>query len=85
MFSVRVSTYTYFCEEVWKKWCIQKLEKTDPNFYKLILEENNLKSEEAIFIDDRVSYVEVAKSLGIKSMLFINSEKLKEDLGKLID
>ena len=19
--------YTYFCEEVWKKWCIQKLEK----------------------------------------------------------
>ena len=48
------------------------LTKTDPKFYKKALEELNLKSNEALFIDDIQSYLDVAAKLGIKTELYRN-------------
>lgn len=65
--------------------CLQEIEKTNPSFYKIILSENNLKPDEVLFIDDRISYLETAQNLGIKTILFTNSEKLEQDLKNIID
>ena len=48
------------------------LTKTDPKFYEKALEELNLKSNEALFIDDIQSYLDVAAELGIKTELYRN-------------
>lgn len=44
--------------------------KTDPRAYQLVLQENNLKPEEALFFDDSVQNIEVAGSLGIVARKF---------------
>lgn len=52
--------------------------KPDPEFYNKILEEENSKPTDAIFIDDSPKNVETANDLGIISILFESCEKLKK-------
>jgi beta-phosphoglucomutase-like phosphatase (HAD superfamily) len=40
--------------------------KPDPEYFKLVLKENNLKAEEVIYIDDSEKNLESAKTLGIR-------------------
>lgn len=61
----------------------QRMEKTDMKFYQLILSENNLKPEETLFVDDRPVYIDCAKKVGIKTILFKDSKSFKEELKKL--
>ena len=56
--------------------------KTDPNFYKEILNRSKIVPGETVFIDDRKSHIEVAKKLKINVILFENLLKLKKDLKK---
>jgi len=44
----------------------------------------NVKSEEAIFIDDKERNTKAAEALGIKSIIFKNFDQFKKDLEKLI-
>ena len=41
------------------------LRKPDPDFYKMVLQENNLDPSETLFIDDSIQNLEPAKKLGI--------------------
>ena len=56
--------------------------KPDPEAYKLLLEENELKPEESLYFDDSENNVKVAKDLGIKAYQYKGPEDLKEVLKK---
>jgi len=55
--------------------------KKDNSFFK-VLNTLNLKPEECLFIDDKDINLEVAKSIGINSIKFVNCKELKKDLEK---
>ena len=52
--------------------------KPNPEAYKIILRENNLKPEECIYFDDVKENIDIATSLGIKSFLFEGVAKTRE-------
>ena len=56
------------------------LTKEDRKPFEIILKENNLRSSECLFIDDKERNASIAKSFGINSIVFNNIEQLKCDL-----
>jgi epoxide hydrolase-like predicted phosphatase len=54
--------------------------KPDPMIYKLALGKLHVPAKEAIFIDDLLTYVKGAESVGIKSIQFSNISQLAKDL-----
>lgn len=60
--------------------CDIGLIKTNPNYYREILKDSDLKPQESLFIDDQKSHLDAAKKLGINTILFENLPKLKRDL-----
>lgn len=58
--------------------------KPDPKFFMHILEENKLKPEECIFVDDKDVNVESAREISINAIQYHNFEQLKTDLEKYI-
>jgi len=63
--------------------CIDKIRKPSPESFRLILKKMRVLPEQAIFIDDKQENLDAAKSLGMKTVLFVNNEKLKNDFIKL--
>jgi|SRR6185437_16286483 len=61
----------------------EKMRKPAPEFYQLLLDRNNIKPEEAIFIDDNYRNVLAAEKLGIRSIHFTSAAALKEKLEEL--
>ena len=57
-----------------------KMIKPDPAIYQLLLERNQLKPEDCIFIDDTLENVEAAIALGIDGLLFTSPEQFASDL-----
>ena len=60
-----------------------KIRKPDEKFFNLPLRELNLKPGECVFIDDKQKNIDAAEKLGIKGILFEDTEQLKEDLKRL--
>lgn len=60
--------------------CEVGLRKPDKKIYELTLTKLNLKASECIFIDDEPRYIAAASKLGINSILYQNSNQLKEEL-----
>jgi HAD superfamily hydrolase (TIGR01509 family) len=58
------------------------LDKKEKEFYRILLEKIKCKPKECLFIDDRQDFLNIAKLLGIKTILFKNAEQLKSDLRK---
>lgn len=56
--------------------------KPDIEAWKLILFENNLKANECIYFDDQQKNLDSAESLGIRSFLFTDEEKLEKIIEK---
>jgi 2-haloacid dehalogenase len=56
------------------------MRKPFPEFYQLLLNRYNAKSQEALFIDDNLRNVKAAEGLGIKSIQFQDPENLKSQL-----
>lgn len=54
--------------------------KPDPETFKNLLSENNLKPEECIYFDNSKENIEVANGLGIKAFLFEEIEGFKRTL-----
>ncbi|MEK6966207.1 MAG: HAD-IA family hydrolase [Thermoproteota archaeon] len=54
--------------------------KPDRRIFKYVLGNVPFKSSEIFFIDDKISNVQVANSIGIKSIKYVNAKKLKQDL-----
>jgi len=58
------------------------IKKPDPDFFNIALKEIKAKPEECLFIGDDLKNIDIAKSLGINSILFTTPKKLKIDLAK---
>lgn len=54
--------------------------KPDRRIFKYVLGNVPFKSSEIFFIDDKISNVQVANSIGIKGIKYANAKKLKQDL-----
>jgi len=54
--------------------------KPDKRLFKYVLGNVPCRSSEIFFIDDKISNVQTANSIGIKSIKYFNSKKLKQDL-----
>ena len=57
-----------------------KMIKPNSDIYQLLLERNQLKPEDCIFIDDTLENVEAAIALGIDGLLFTSPEQFASDL-----
>lgn len=58
----------------------EKMRKPFPEFYKVLLDRYNVKPRETLFIDDNLRNINAAKELGIDTIHFSTSEKMKEEL-----
>src|SRR3989304_7289123 len=56
--------------------------KPEPQIYKILLQRNNLKPENCIFIDDSSDNIVAAQNLGIATIKFTSPEQLVDELGK---
>jgi glucose-1-phosphatase len=54
--------------------------KPDPEAYEFVLNENNLKPSEVLFIDDSIQNIEAADKLGLKT-IFLKKDMRVEELG----
>lgn len=54
--------------------------KNSPKIFLKLIEDLKIEPEEAVFIDDDEKNVKVAKSVGVKGIVFKNLEQLKKDL-----
>jgi FMN phosphatase YigB (HAD superfamily) len=59
-----------------------KERKPDPEIFKYVLEDSQLKPEETLFIDDMLSNLEIAQTFGIVTCQFNKPDRLDEVLGK---
>ena len=57
--------------------------KPNPDFYRYILNDEGIKPEDAIFVDDFEENVSAAKKLQIKSILFTDSHSLGHHIKRL--
>ncbi len=61
-----------------------KMAKPDPRIYEWVLEQIDVKPEEAIFVDDFIENIHAANRLGIHGILFKSTDQVKTDIQKLI-
>ncbi len=61
-----------------------RMAKDSKEIFTHTLKKLNVKPEECIFIDDVKKFVEVAKSVGMKGILFKDNSQLKSNLKKLL-
>lgn len=57
--------------------------KNEKGSFEKVLKEMNLSPEEAVIVDDNEKNIQRAKSIGMKVILFKNTEQLLNDLSKL--
>jgi len=88
-----LTNYTYeWLDEIFQKYDLapyfdqilissrSKLIKPEPEAFLKILELLQVAKEEAAFIDDRQGHVDASNKIGLKAFLFVDNEKLKQDL-----
>ena len=56
------------------------LSKPDPEFFRIILESEGVKAEDAVFIDDRKENCDAALSLGIRAIHFTDAPSLEKEI-----
>ena len=57
--------------------------KPDKRIYEHVIRKTPFKKNELIVIDDKTSNIEAAKSVGIRSILYSNVERLQKDLQEI--
>lgn len=62
--------------------CKLNARKDNILFFKKIIDENNLNTEDIIYFDDVKKYVDTAKTLGINSYVFKNLDQIKRLLNE---
>jgi len=56
------------------------MSKPDPDFYRYILKKEGIKPKNTVFVDDSEENILSAQKIGINSILFTDSESLKEQI-----
>jgi len=64
--------------------CTEGLRKPERRIYEIVLERLGVSPNKAIFIDDKVEYVEGAKKVGINAILFHSPEQVKKEISDLL-
>lgn len=54
--------------------CFERIMKPDPSIYMLTLKRLQVSPEEAVYVDDKIENVEVAKKLGMQGIVFVNEK-----------
>mgnify|MGYP005635417489 FL=1 len=57
--------------------------KPNKDIYEAVINDSKLDLSTTVFVDNQIANVNMAESLGIKSILFKNLEQLKEELTEL--
>jgi epoxide hydrolase-like predicted phosphatase len=63
--------------------CAVGIKKPDRKIYRLVLQKLKVKPDEAVFIDDRKDFLDGAKKVGLKTILFMTVGQVKAGLKKL--
>jgi len=63
--------------------CVVGKMKPKKEYFKEVIKRLHIKPQELLFIDDKASNIKSASSLGIKTILFKNPNRLKQELLKL--
>ena len=63
--------------------CYCGVNKPESRIYEIALNELNVKSEQAIFIDDRQENIDAATNLGIMGILFESATQVRNRLAEL--
>lgn len=58
--------------------------KPDVRAWELVLQENNLTSEECVYFDDQQKNLDACNQLGIKAFMFTNEEDLERIIGRIL-
>ena len=59
------------------------ISKPDPDFYRYILKKEGIKPKNTVFVDDSEENILSAQKIGINSILFTDSDSLKEQIKTL--
>lgn len=62
-----------------------KMVKPEPGIYKYLLDTYELKPKETVFLDDRKDNIDMAKSFGMKGIVFENYQQGKKELETLLN
>ncbi len=60
--------------------CVEGIRKPQRKIYEIALKRLGIKSEETVFVDDRIENIKGAERVGINRILFKNPEQLKQGL-----
>ncbi len=63
--------------------CAEGTRKPERRIYELVLEKLGLGAKEVVFIDDREEYIDGARAVGMKAILFRGPEELRKELHRL--
>jgi putative hydrolase of the HAD superfamily len=58
--------------------------KPDPRIYKIVVDRLNVAMNECLYIDDRESFVDAGRQLGMKGLLYKDFDQLKSDMSQLL-
>lgn len=64
--------------------CVIQMRKPEPAIFQKVIQDNDLKPGETIFIDDSPQHIKAADALGFKTVLFKSGSNLKETLLPLL-
>jgi len=63
--------------------CVEGVKKPDRKIYEITLKKLGPGPEQSVFIDDKAEYINGAKEVGIKTVLFRNIDQIKDELNRL--
>jgi len=85
--NTEIPTMEYFYDKKYERYfdvavfsCAEKTVKPEEKIYLIALKKLQVKPQEAIFIDDKPEYIEVAKKVGSNGIVFKTSDQLKKEL-----
>ncbi len=61
------------------------MRKPQPEIFQLVINENNLKPEETLFVDDNIDNIEAAKILGLGTLHLVFGMTIEKDLDKFLN
>ena len=65
--------------------CNEGMKKPDPDFFRLALKQASASPEQAIFVDNREKYITAAVALGIRGVVYSDTQSLERDLRVILE
>lgn len=62
----------------------EKVAKPDPQIFRILLDRYAVEPAHTVFVDDNLSNIEAAQTLGIQTVLFQSTTQLQNELGLLL-